>query len=547
MNQALFIGCTIVYIIVTAYLGYLGWKHTKGSEDFMLAGRKVHPWIIGLSYGATFISTSAIIGFGGQAAKLGMGLIYLCMLNIGLGILIAFVVFGKPTRRLAQSLKAVTFPDLMGKRFNSRFMQYATGFMILVAMPLYASAVLIGGAQFLGTTLGIDTTIALLIFAIITAVYVVLGGLIAVMYTDAMQGIIMIIGMVILLVLTYSLLGGVGQANADLTALGSSGLVPSDLAGQGFISWTSLPELGSPIWYTMITTIIMGVGIGVLAQPQLVVRFMTAKNDRALTKAIPIGAIFILITTGVAYTVGPLTNLWFVRTGGTVAWTSPEILQNGLPNVDKIMPVFINGSMPELFVVIFMLVLLAAAMSTLSSIFHTMGTSAGYDVWKHLRASRLFKRGSPDDFKATVYTNRVATGLMIMVSVVLALAMPTNIIARATAMFMGLCACSFLPAFCMALFMKKPSRTAAVFSLTAGAVSWFFWTVFVHTAEASQLGICKAIFGQVTLLGFPFNVIDPLMIGLPVAVVALIAGWAYDRMYLEAGSEQNGRAGAGEQ
>ncbi|MCG7854852.1 MAG: sodium:solute symporter family protein, partial [Methanoregulaceae archaeon] len=64
----------VVYLVMILYLGYLGYKRTKEAEDYLVAGRKAHPVIIALSYGATFISTSAIVGFGGQAANLGMGL-----------------------------------------------------------------------------------------------------------------------------------------------------------------------------------------------------------------------------------------------------------------------------------------------------------------------------------------------------------------------------------------------------------------------------------------------------------------------------------------
>jgi len=546
VDPALFWIFTAFYVVATAYLGYLGYKHTKGSEDFMLAGRKVHPWIIGISYGATFISTSAIVGFGGVSARLGMGLIFLAALNIGLGVLIAFVVFGKRTRRIGQQLKAVTFPDLMGKRYGSRFLHFVSGLMILIAMPLYASAVLIGGSQFLSITLSIDYNVALLAFALVTAIYVVLGGLMAVMYTDAMQGVIMVIGMIILLVLTYSLLGGVTEAHSALTGMGAQGLIPADLVDQGMTSWTTMPEMGSPIWLTLVTTIILGVGIGVLAQPQLVVRFMTAKDNKALTKAIPVGALFILLTTGVAYTVGPLTNVWFWNNQGMVSVDAAG------GNVDRIIPLFINNSMPDLFVVAFMLVLLAAAMSTLSGIFHTMGTSAGYDVWKHIRTTKLVSRLLPGDpslnDKPSLRATRYATAVMIVASVLLAFVMPGNIIARATAMFMGLCACAFLPAYCMAIFSKKPSKTAATWSLVIGAVSWFLWTVFVHTSEASQLGICQALFKQATLLGSPFNVIDPMVVALPLAIVALAAGWAYDRYVSEdsGDAEIKGRAGAQE-
>ncbi|MEM0449321.1 MAG: sodium:solute symporter family protein, partial [Methanomassiliicoccales archaeon] len=79
---------TVVFVTITLYLGYLGAKRTKCGDDFLLAGRNINPWIIGLSYGATFISTSAIIGFGGVAGQWGMSIIWLTVLNIGVGILI---------------------------------------------------------------------------------------------------------------------------------------------------------------------------------------------------------------------------------------------------------------------------------------------------------------------------------------------------------------------------------------------------------------------------------------------------------------------------
>ena len=256
----------VIYLAATLVIGYIGYKKTKNADDYLVAGRCSHPAIIALSYGATFISTSAIIGFGGQAANLGMGLIWLTVLNIGVGILIAFVVFGKKTREIGQRLSAVTFPDLMCKLYRSPLLQYISGIIIVISMPLYTAAILIGGARFIEPTLGISYTSSLLIFAVITAVYVIFGGLIAVMYTDAFQGTIMFIGMTILLVLTYIVVGGVTAGNTALTNM--AGLVPKALADQGMTGWTSMPALGSPIWFTLVTTIVLGVGIGVLAQPQ---------------------------------------------------------------------------------------------------------------------------------------------------------------------------------------------------------------------------------------------------------------------------------------
>ncbi|MDV2482647.1 sodium:solute symporter family protein [Methanoculleus sp. Wushi-C6] len=502
---------TVVYLLLVIGLGYLGYRRTRGSDDYMVAGRRIHPVVLALSYGATFISTSAIIGFGGAAAQLGMGLMWLTVLCIGVGVLIAFVVFGKRTRRIGQRVGAVTFPDLIGKCYGSPFLQTFTGILIVVGMPLYTAAILIGGAQFITSTLQIPYDTALLAFAAVVALYVVVGGLIAVMYTDALQGAIMLVGMTILLLLTYTLLGGVINAHMALDALSSQ--VPSALAAAGMTGWASMPELGSPIWYTLITTLVLGVGIGVLAQPQLVVRFMTVKDSRALNRAVLVGGPFILMMTGVAFTVGPLTNVYFYQTAGV---TAVEAATNG--NIDTIIPNYINAAMPDLFVVVFMLALLAAAMSTLSSLFHTMGTSLGYDIWQHTRRE-----------KPSMRTIQLGTIAMIVVSVLLAYVMPGSIIARATAMFMGLGAAAFLPAYVQALFSERPSLRGAKYSLITGAVVWFVWTAFVHVKESAVLGLSQFLFGVESLLPMPWPVVDPLVIALPLSTAALAVGWLIDR------------------
>ena len=492
----------LIYLAATLAIGYLGYRQTKSSEDYLVAGRCSHPVIIALSYGATFISTSAIIGFGGQAANLGMGLIWLTVLNIGAGILLAFIVFGKKTREIGHRLSAVTFPDLMCKLYKSPLLQYIAGFIIVISMPLYTAAILIGGARFIEPTLGIDYTTSLLVFAVITAVYVVFGGLIAVMYTDAFQGTIMLIGMTVLLALTVVAVGGFSAGSATLT--GMANLVPKTLAAQGMAGWTVMPELGSPIWFTVVTTLVLGVGIGVLAQPQLVVRFMTAKDNRSLNRAVLVGGPFILMMTGVAFTVGALSNVWFYQTSGKIA------IDAAGGNVDAIMPLFINQAMPDIFVVIFMLTLLSAAMSTLSALYHAMGTALVCDLWGRGRECALSLRA-----------HQAGIVVMMVLSTLLAFLLPISIIARATAMFMGLCACAFLPAFAIGIYAKAPSTRAALSSMVTGAVVWFFWTAFVHAAEAKPLGLCQAIFGTPALLGSPWTAIDPIVIALPFSFVVM--------------------------
>jgi solute:Na+ symporter, SSS family len=181
----------LIYLLMVGYVGYVAWRRTKSSSDYMVAGRNTHPYIMALSYGATFISTAAIVGFGGVAANYGFGILWLVFLNIIIGIFIAFIFFGKRTRKMGHNLNALTFPEFLSRRYNSRFIQYFSGAVIFLGMPLYASVVLIGMARFVQTTLGVDYYFALIAMALIVAVYVVFGGIRGVMYTDALQGTIM--------------------------------------------------------------------------------------------------------------------------------------------------------------------------------------------------------------------------------------------------------------------------------------------------------------------------------------------------------------------
>jgi len=169
---------------------------------------------------------------------------------------------------------------------------------------------------------------------------------------------------------------------------------------------------------------------------------MTVKDSRALNRAVLVGGPFILMMTGVAFTVGALTNVYFYQQSGQIALQAATA-----GNIDTIIPNFINASMPDLFVVVFMLALLAAAMSTLSSLVHTMGTALGYDVLKC--------RGSE---KSSLHYSQIGTGVMMIVSVLVAYVLPGSIIARATAMFMGLCAAAFLPAYALRFTADSPRR-----------------------------------------------------------------------------------------
>ncbi len=495
------------YLAVLAYLGYRGFNDTKNSSDYLIGGRSIHPYVMALSYGATFISTSAIVGFGGAASLFGLSMLWLPVLNIFVGIFIAFVVFGKRTRKMGLNLQAHTFPELLGKRVDSSFVQWFCGLLIFVFMPIYAAAVLIGASRIIEGLLGVPYLYSITIFSILVAAYVIMGGLKGVMYTDALQGSLMFIGMIFLLFYIYSETGGITAAHQSLTDMAS--MVPAKLQAIGHKGWTASPASFSPLWWIVYSSLVLGVGIGVLAQPQLVVRFMTVKSNKELNRAVLIGGIFILVTVATALIVGALSNVYFFQKTGTLAIAVAE------GNTDKVIPAFINSAMPSWFNYLFLLVILSAAMSTLSSQFHAIGTSIGRDFYEtKIRKGRTAG-------KSTLIT-RVGIVISILFTVYLSLEMGPGIIARATAIFFGLMASSLLAPYIASLYWKRLTRKGSIAGILSGLSAAILCFLFLHGKEAAVFGVSKALFGKETLLGGAWPFVDPLVLALPVSVVFTI-------------------------
>ncbi|MCK8818066.1 sodium:solute symporter family protein [Natroniella sulfidigena] len=504
----------ILYVGVLSYLAYLGHKATNSSEDYLVAGRDINGGIMALSYGVTFVSTSAIVGFGGVAAFHGFSLLWLTVLTILIGIIIAFALFGVPIRKLAVNLGSTTFGELLGQRYNSKFITFFSGIMIFIFMPAYTSIILVGGARFLESSLLINYDIALFLLAIVVAIYVITGGLKTVMYTDAFCALVMLAGMAYLLFSTYSNLGGIVSAHQELSVL--QNMVPEALVATGHQGWTAMPAFGSEIWWTVISTIVMGVGIGVLAQPQLVMRFMTVKKTNSLYRAMAVGCIFIFFMTGTAFIVGPLSNLYFVQQGGEIATTVAE------GNVDLIIPLFINEMMPGWFVYLIMLSLLSAAISTLSSLIHVQAAAWGRDIIRNFRLWKSPASITADDLDTIPWITRIGVLVGLIISILLAYRLPESIIARATAFWFGICAASFLPTIIGALYWKNSTKAGAIASIISGYTVAIFGFVFMHLAESKPLGIARLIFGRDALFEFPWTHVDPLFYALPISAIVFV-------------------------
>ncbi|GAG73689.1 unnamed protein product [marine sediment metagenome] len=218
--------------------------------------------------------------------------------------------------------------------------------------------------------------------------------------------------------------------------------------------------------------------------------------------------------TGVAFIVGSLSNAYFFNQTGNVA-----IVEAG-GNIDLIIPTFINTAMPQWFVYIFMLTLLAAAMSTISSQFHAIGTSFSRDMIGV--GTRISEKEEATKSRKGLLITKIGIVIGIIISVVLGYFLPPSIIARGTALFFGVCAAVFLPMYICGLYWKRTSKAGAISGMVVGLATSVFWMFFIHKSNAAMLRLVVVLTGKESLLGFPWNAIDPILIAFPLAFIVTI-------------------------
>jgi len=507
MDILFFVISMALFASVFIFLGYLGYKKTKTVEDYFVAGRKMGPLLIAFSYGATFISAVALIGFSGIASVYGHSILWLAFLNVFVGIFIAFVVYGLRTRKMGLSLKAMTLPELLGNRFNSVKLQQVSGLIIGIFMVAYTSAVFLAIASLFQVTFGIPYWLCVVVFTLVVGIYLIIGGLYAVMWTHAVQAIVMLVGMIILTVGIYTMLGGIGPAHEAAAGLTPEMLksIGSPAATQAPNGLTSMPPvLSQP--FMMVLTLIFGVGIGVLAQPQLITRYLTAKNEKALRLAVPIGGIFILFMTFTAFSIGPLCNVLMYQ--NNIMYPTKEVAGVMVANPDAVVPTIINELFPAWFILIFLFAILAAAMSTAAALFHTAGASIGRDVYEKSMKRQL----SPEK---SIFITRIATFVIVIATLIISLN-PLDVVAFMTAFFFGLMACTFLAPYTLMLYWKKTNRTGVWVGMLGGFLVTITWYILIYFKTAPK------IIGTPLIGNYMINMLDPIFIGLPLSFLLTI-------------------------
>ncbi|MBQ9058232.1 MAG: hypothetical protein IJ125_03490 [Atopobiaceae bacterium] len=219
----------LVFIATVIFIGLRTRKHSSSVEGFVLGGREVGPWLSAFAYGTSYFSAVIFVGYAGQFGwKYGVSATWIGIGNALVGSLLAWLVLGRRTREISQRLGSATMPQFFGSRYKSPALRTAAAAIIFVFLIPYTASVYNGLSRLFEMAFGIDYAVCIIGMAIVTCIYVILGGYMATAVNDFVQGIIMLVGIV---AVVGAVLGNNGGFIASLTSLSQIPVEGSEMQG----------------------------------------------------------------------------------------------------------------------------------------------------------------------------------------------------------------------------------------------------------------------------------------------------------------------------
>lgn len=444
----------LLFFSVMVGVGIYSRKHATSMNDFVLGGRSVGPWLTAFAYGTSYFSAVVFVGYAGQFGwKYGLASTWVGLGNAVLGSLLAWVVLGRRTRIMTHHLKAATMPDFFGKRYDSNALRIAASAIVFIFLIPYTASLYNGLSRLFGMAFDVPYAVCVILMATLTGVYVILGGYMATAINDFIQGIIMLAGIVAVILAVLNGQGGFMQAVRSLSEIPSD--VPVTLGQQGAFTSFFGPDPANLMGVVILTS------LGTWGLPQMVHKFYTIRNEKAVNTGTVISTIFAVIISGGCYFLGGFGRLF----------DNPGIYaEDGSIIYDGIIPSMLS-TLPDVLIGIVVILVLSASMSTLSSLVLTSSSTLTLDFIK----GNLMKDLSD---KKQLLITRILIVFFIIISVILALDPPT-FIAQLMGISWGALAGAFLAPFLYGLFWKRVTK-AAVWASFAAGVGITVSNMFLH-------------------------------------------------------------------
>ena len=445
---------TIIFLAVMVGVGIYSRKQASSVDGFVLGGRAVGPWLTAFAYGTSYFSAVVFVGYAGQFGwKYGLSSTWIGVGNAVIGSLLAWIVLGRRTKLMTQHIESRTMPDFFGTRFASQGLRIAASIIAFVFLIPYTAGVYKGISTLFEMGFGIPYEYCVVIMAVLTAVYVILGGYKATAMNDFIQGIIMLFGIVAVIAAVIASQGGLSAAVAEL-AQKTSDANPAENAG--------FASLFGPDPWGLLGVVIL-TSLGTWGLPQMVGKFYSITDESAIRRGTIISTVFALIVAGGCYFLGGFGRLY------------EPVVANGKIAYDSIVPAMLV-TLPDILIALVVLLVLSASMSTLASLVLTSSSTMTLDLIYRDKKSLPgeVQEGSIDDEVAErverrkVVVMRVLIVFFIVISLMIALNPPT-FIAQLMGISWGALAGAFLAPFMLGLYWRGVT-TASVWACFAWGV-----------------------------------------------------------------------------
>lgn len=434
MEWILYLAVLLVYFGVMIFIGVKTRASANSVSGFVLGGRTVGPWLSAFAYGTSYFSAVIFIGYAGQFGwNYGIAATWIGIGNAVIGSLLAWAALGRRTRILTRKLDSATMPDYFGKRFGDNKLKIAASVIVFVFLIPYTASLYKGLGSLFSDAFGVPYFVCIIAMAVVTAIYVLIGGYMATVWNDFVQGIIMLAGIVVIIIAVVMNFGGFTQAINDLSSIAEGGQ-------QGAYTSFFGPDLYGLIMVVILTS------LGTWGLPQMVQKFYSVKSDGAIKKGMIISTLFALIVAGGCYFLGGFARL---------TADNPAIYDaSGNLLYDEIIPAMITSLNPAVIALVLVLVV-AASMSTLSSLVMSSSSTLTLDLIKGVKKDL--------SHKAQISLIRIFIAVFIVISAVIAIIYDEfglSFIAQMMGVSWGALAGSFLAPYLFSLYWKRTTKAS---------------------------------------------------------------------------------------
>lgn len=476
-------GALLLFAVLMISIGVISYRKAKTIDGFLLGGRNVGPIVSAFAYGTSYFSAVIFVGYAGKHGwDIGVSSMWIGVGNAVLGCLLAWCVLAKPTRRMTHRLKSKTMPEFFEGRYDSKALKIISALIIFIFLVPYSAAVYKGlGAMFNVIFPNISVNWCMFIIAALTAVYLVLGGYLATVYTDFVQGIIMIGGIALMIVSVLKYLGANGTDNV-FEALAA---IPM---GEDGVSGAKLTSVWGGSSFKFLCTNILLTSFGTWGLPQMVTKYYAIKDDKnSIKHATWISTLFCLIIGCGAYFTGSLSRLVLSNTlpQGGKDFVIPQMLITALG----------GSSFTVIILAVILILLLSASMSTLASVVLSSASAVSVDLVPEIK-----KDLKP---KSQMVLTRVLCLVFVALSYIFA-TLNITIIVNIMSFSWGVVSGAFIGPYIMGLFSKKAEKKSAFCGMFAGLLGIFVPAVWLtvtggfpaavsHTPEMGVLAMAVSI------------------------------------------------------